>query len=136
VKEQVFDVGHLAAVKNKLRALLTSEITPLQEMSHTGEQQQLTTEMEGTSFLRLNTLQALTFISMPQVQCNVGDWVEVTCDYSPGVCSGGGTGVVIAKSSGTVSPPNIISSNILTLPHIMNKRTSHSQVYLWTSHCF
>jgi hypothetical protein len=34
------------------------------------------------------------------VACNVGDWVEVTCDYSPGVCSEGGTGVVIAKADG------------------------------------
>ncbi len=74
MKEQVFDVGHLAAVKKKLTSLLTSEKTPLQEMSHTGEQQQLTTEMEGTSFVRLKTLQAVTFISMAQVQCNVGDW--------------------------------------------------------------
>jgi hypothetical protein len=31
----------------------------------------------------------------------VGDWVEVSCDYSPGVCSEGGTGVVIAKFEGT-----------------------------------
>ncbi len=28
--------------------------------------------------------------------------MEVTCDYSPGVCSEGGTGVVIAKSEGIV----------------------------------
>jgi hypothetical protein len=80
-------------------------------MSHTGEQQDQTTEMEGTTILLLITLKALTFMSMAQVQCNVGDWVEVTCDYSPGVCSEGGTGVVIAKSSGTVSPTNIISSH-------------------------
>ncbi len=35
------------------------------------------------------------------VRCNVGDWVEVTWDYSPGVCSEGGTGVVIALNEGT-----------------------------------
>jgi hypothetical protein len=108
----VFDVGHLAAVKKKLKALLTSEITPLPEMSHTGEQEEPTIEIEGTYFIRPYNLRALTFISMPQVQCNVGDWVEVTCDYSPGVCSEGGTGVVIAKSSGTDSPTNIIASHI------------------------
>ncbi len=35
------------------------------------------------------------------VSVNVNDWVDVQCDYSPGVCSEGGTGVVIAKSEGT-----------------------------------
>jgi hypothetical protein len=35
------------------------------------------------------------------VRCNVGDWVEVLWDYSPGVCSEGGTGVVIALNEGT-----------------------------------
>ena len=34
------------------------------------------------------------------VAVNVGDWVEVQCDYSPGVCSEGGTGVVISKAEG------------------------------------
>ncbi len=34
VKEQVFDVGHLAAVKERLKVLLTSELTPVSEMSH------------------------------------------------------------------------------------------------------
>ncbi len=34
VKEQVFDVGHLAAVKEHLKALLTSELTPVCDMSH------------------------------------------------------------------------------------------------------
>jgi hypothetical protein len=34
------------------------------------------------------------------VSCNVGDWVEVTLDYSPGKFSEGGTGVIIAKSEG------------------------------------
>jgi hypothetical protein len=36
------------------------------------------------------------------VCCNVGDWVEVKCDYSPGTCSEGGTGVVIAKVEGNL----------------------------------
>ncbi len=37
------------------------------------------------------------------VPCNVGDWEEVMCDYSPGVCSEGATGVVIAKDQGEMS---------------------------------
>ncbi len=37
------------------------------------------------------------------VAVNVGDWVEVQCDYSPGVCSEGGTGVVIAKMEGRIT---------------------------------
>jgi hypothetical protein len=36
------------------------------------------------------------------VACRVGDWVDVACDYSPGVCSEGGTGVVVAKSEGNM----------------------------------
>jgi hypothetical protein len=35
------------------------------------------------------------------VACHVGDWVEVQCDYTPGQCSEGGTGVVVAKIGGT-----------------------------------
>jgi hypothetical protein len=38
------------------------------------------------------------------VACHVGDWVEVACDYTPGVCSEGGTGVVVATVGGTPSP--------------------------------
>jgi hypothetical protein len=41
------------------------------------------------------------------VACNVGDWVDVTCDYSPGVCSEGGTGVVIAKHEGPTPFQNL-----------------------------
>ncbi len=37
------------------------------------------------------------------VAVNIGDWVEVQCDYSPGVCSEGGTGVVIAKLEGRIN---------------------------------
>ncbi len=43
--------------------------------------------------------------------CNVGDWVEVACDYSPGVCSEGGTSVVIAKAEGM----SHIQSKVLNL---------------------
>jgi hypothetical protein len=28
--------------------------------------------------------------------------VDVQCDYSPGICSEGGTGVIIAKAEGTL----------------------------------
>jgi hypothetical protein len=42
-------VGHLAAVKLKLKILLTSEITPIFEMSHTGEPAEPTIEAEGPS---------------------------------------------------------------------------------------
>jgi hypothetical protein len=48
------------------------------------------------------------------VFCNVGDWVEVTSDYSPGKCSEGGTGVIIAKREGA----KLVSS---LLPYIVNK---------------
>jgi hypothetical protein len=51
VKEQVFDVGHLEAVKAKLRALLTSEITPLCQMSHTVVASEQTMESEGMLFV-------------------------------------------------------------------------------------
>ncbi len=47
VKEQVFDVGHLAAVKAKLQALLTSEMTPICDMSHDNAMQDRTIEEEG-----------------------------------------------------------------------------------------
>jgi hypothetical protein len=47
MKEQVFDVGHLAAVKAKLKALLTSEMTPVCEMSHENATQDRTIEDEG-----------------------------------------------------------------------------------------
>jgi hypothetical protein len=32
----------------------------------------------------------------------ISDWVEVVCDYSPGMCSEGGTGVVVVKNEGNV----------------------------------
>jgi hypothetical protein len=50
VKEQVFDVGHLDAVKAKLKLLLISEITPIVEMSHTVIASEQTMESEGTTF--------------------------------------------------------------------------------------
>jgi hypothetical protein len=51
VKEQVFDVGHLEAVKLKLRALLTTEITPILDMSHTVISIEQTMESEGKIFV-------------------------------------------------------------------------------------
>jgi hypothetical protein len=51
VKEQVFDVGHLEAVKKKLRALLTSDITPILQMSHTVISSEQTMESEGLIFV-------------------------------------------------------------------------------------
>ena len=50
------------------------------------------------------------------VTANVGDWVEVSCDYSAGVCSEGGTGVVIAKSSGGITTLNIAGVIINLIP--------------------
>jgi hypothetical protein len=50
------------------------------------------------------------------VTANVGDWVEVSCDYSPGVCSEGGTGVLIAKSSGRITNTYIASLIINIIP--------------------
>ncbi len=47
VKEQVFDVGHLAAVKERLKALLTSELTPVSEMSHDSAPSHRSVEDEG-----------------------------------------------------------------------------------------
>jgi hypothetical protein len=35
-REQIFDVGHQSAVKEKLCALLTSEMVPITEMQHDG----------------------------------------------------------------------------------------------------
>ncbi len=39
-------------------------------------------------------------MSLSVVACHVGDWVEVQSDYSPGICSEGGTGVVVAVIEG------------------------------------
>ena len=47
-KEQVFDVGHLEAVKIKLKALLTSEMTPVSEMTHASAPKDRSVEEEGS----------------------------------------------------------------------------------------
>ncbi len=101
MKEVVFDVGHLEMVKEKLRGLLTSEIVPIADMCHGGDTKEKSMEDEGMISIvcSLFTFIDVSFFSTIAA-CNVGDWVEVECDYSPGVCSEGGTGVVIAKLEG------------------------------------
>ena len=49
VKEQDFDVGHLEAVKIRLKALLTSEITPASDMCHASCIRDRPIEDEGMS---------------------------------------------------------------------------------------
>jgi hypothetical protein len=101
VKEVVFDVGHLEMVKKRLRGLLRSEIVPIAEMCHGGGTKEKSMEDEGMISIvcSLCTFLVIIFCSST-VACNVGDWVQVECDYSPGICSEGGTGVVIAKLEG------------------------------------
>jgi hypothetical protein len=55
------------------------------------------------SFIIIRVSQPYTAILI-LVACHVGDWVEVECDYSPGTCSEGGTGVVVATMGGKPSP--------------------------------
>jgi hypothetical protein len=101
VKEVVFDVGHLDMVKERLRGLLRSEIVPVAEMCHQGETNEKSMEDEGTISIVCCKCTYVFVISLPSlVACNVGDWVQVECDYSPGICSEGGTAVVIAKVEG------------------------------------
>jgi hypothetical protein len=49
VKEQIFDVGYLEAVKatSKLKQLLTSVLVPISDMSHDGLCDDRTIEEEG-----------------------------------------------------------------------------------------
>ncbi len=55
VKEQVFDVGHLEAVKMRLKALLNSELTIISEMSHENAPKERTFEEQGHMSQRLCT---------------------------------------------------------------------------------
>jgi hypothetical protein len=102
VKEVVFDVGHLELVKERLRGLLRSEIVPISEMCHGGEIQEKSMDEEGimSCLFFLFTFIDRTFHSSATVTCNVGNWVQVECNYSPGNCSEGETAVVIAKVEG------------------------------------
>lgn len=52
VREQIFDVGHQDAVKERLRLLLTSEMVPITEMHHEGITVGLTIEDEGMKHLK------------------------------------------------------------------------------------
>jgi hypothetical protein len=56
VCEQIFDVGHQDAVKEKLRLLLTSEMVPITEMQHDGITVGLTIEDEGHDALEITPL--------------------------------------------------------------------------------
>ncbi len=47
VREVIFDVGHHEAVKDKLRALLQSEMVPVSEMQHESIIASRTIEDEG-----------------------------------------------------------------------------------------
>ncbi len=100
-KQIICDVGHQANIKAKLKALLLSEVVPISEMAHEGTILDRSNEEQGHCIIvlfvkRLFHTHFFPFI----VACNIGDWVQVECDYSPGICSEGGTGVVIAKNEG------------------------------------
>jgi hypothetical protein len=58
----------------RLKALLTSELTPISEMSHESAPKERSIDDEGKT-------KHMTYTT---VACNVGDSVEVMCDYSPG----------------------------------------------------
>ena len=104
MKEQIFDVGYLSAVKFRLKVLLNSEITPISDMSHDGDDKQRSIEDEGRICIANVEPAAPHLIPRPTlsyiVSCKFGDWVEVSSDYSPGKCSEGGTDVLIAKNEG------------------------------------
>ncbi len=58
--------------------------------------------MKVISFVNLHNRCVNNLFTFLIVACRVGDWVDVACDYLPGVCSEGGTGVVVAISEGNV----------------------------------
>ncbi len=106
MKEQIFDVSHQGRVQAKLKELLTSELVPIGLMQHDPVEQQTSMEEEGllhayVQIVCCRCCSKLHFLFI--VQCHVGDWVEVSFDYSPGVCSEGGTAVVIAMCEGTIT---------------------------------
>jgi hypothetical protein len=100
-KQIICDVGHQANIKAKLKALLLSEVVPISEMAHEGAILDRSIEEQGHCIIVLFVKRSFDtqFFSLI-VACNIGDWVQVECDYSPGICSEGGTGVVIAKNEG------------------------------------
>ncbi len=106
MKEQIFDVSHQGRVQDKLKELLTSELVPIALMQHEPVEQQTSMEEEGQLYAYVQIV-CYQYCSKVQflfiVQCHVGDWVEVLFDYSPGVCSEGGTAVVVAMCTGTIT---------------------------------
>jgi hypothetical protein len=100
-KQIICDVGHQANIKAKLKALLQSEVVPIVEMAHEGAILDRSIEEQDHCIIVLFVKRLFLNKFLPfLVACNVGDWVQVECDYSPGICSEGGTGVVIAKNEG------------------------------------
>jgi hypothetical protein len=81
-------------------------------MNHEGICESSSVEAEGA--IRVVIFVSPTYLilifTLYVVACHVGDWVEVQCDYTPGQCSEGGTGVVVATVGGialtqTTTPP-------------------------------
>jgi hypothetical protein len=100
-KQIICDLGHQANIKAKLKEFLLSEVVPISEMAHEGAILNRSIEEQGSSIICLFFKRVLANILLSNlVACNVGDWVQVESDYSPGICSEGGTGVVIAKDEG------------------------------------
>jgi hypothetical protein len=67
VKEQVFDVGHLEAVKLRLKALLISELlTPISEIVHASAPTVRSLDEEGVCLaLRFSLSSFLHSLSLP-----------------------------------------------------------------------
>ena len=56
VREQIFEVGHKSLVKEKLVALLTSELVPVSLMHHDGHSESSSVEDEGHYIINLHRL--------------------------------------------------------------------------------
>jgi hypothetical protein len=130
-------VGHHAVVKKHLKALLTSELTAISEMSHNDCTQYASVDEEGIvmSFLIfwiVSPIIHLILLLIDSVRCNVGDWVEVLWDYSPGNCSEGGTGVVIALTAGMLTMTILCTLMFYTL---LYNRRCNSEIHLWPGEC-
>ncbi len=52
-KQIISDVGHQASIKVKLRELLLSEVVPISEMAHEGDNHYRSIEDEGKNFFLL-----------------------------------------------------------------------------------
>jgi hypothetical protein len=99
-------------------------------MAHEGDNHYRSIEDEGKYFFVLffNHL----FANIPRayvVACNVGDWVQVECDYSPGIFSEGGTGVVIAKNEGRIV--NYYYPTASDVLNCLNARSCDREVHIW-----